>query len=111
MPYVATLITIAAALWTSGAQAGDSDDVRSAVQFLRMACVTGEKLEIEGSTDGGFALFKKGLSGEFRFSKKEVSGFVDTLNDQIKSEQADKIRECMKPYTGKILNIILGDGT
>lgn len=75
-----------------------------------MACVTGEKLEIEGSTDGGFALFKKGLSGEFRFSKTEVSGFVDTLNDQIKSEQADKIRECMKPYIGRILNIILGDG-
>lgn len=110
MGYKANVITIAAVLWTSAAQANDSEKVDSAIQFLRMACVTGDKLEIEGSTDGGFALFKKGLGGEFRFSKTEVSGFVDTLNDQIKSEQADKIRECMKPYTGRILNIILGDG-
>jgi hypothetical protein len=101
----------AAAFSAATASSEDPDRSQSAIQFLEKACASGEKVEIVGGGDGGISLFKKGVTGEFRFSQKEVHGFVDVLDDRIKSEQADKIRECMKPYVGKILTVILGNET
>lgn len=74
MRYVATLITIAAVFWTSAAQADDSDKVDSAVQFLRMACVTGDKLEIEGSTDGDLLSLKRVYPGNSDSRRRRSPG-------------------------------------
>ncbi|MCP4054031.1 MAG: hypothetical protein GY739_13370 [Mesoflavibacter sp.] len=85
---------------------------KTAIDFLLTACVAkGEKVEVEAKGYAGLTLRhwkKAGLEGEVSFRKEELSGFVDQLNS-ISAAQATEVRECMKPYIDKILNVILND--
>jgi len=39
--------------------------------------------------------------------KRETRGFVDGVNDEIKAEEANNIRNCMKPYISTLLAVLL----
>lgn len=106
-----SLITLCAfmiyGLEASSAQ--DTDNIGNAIEWMKEACVTGKKLEIEAKAAGEVSVIKKGVGGSLNLSVREARGAVDILNDQLKSEDNNDIRECMKPHIGTILKAILGN--
>jgi hypothetical protein len=76
---------------------------------MKEACVTGKKLDIKAKAAGEVAVIKKGAAGSLNLSVREARGAVDILNEQLKSEDNNDIRECMKPHIGTILKAILGN--
>lgn len=92
--------------------------VQEAVDILLKLCVAGgERIVISGGGDTGVDISLKKLDvmgqvrGEIKIDKTEARGLVDGLSSalsQISAEQADKVRECIKPYRDAIMSLILG---
>jgi hypothetical protein len=95
-------------------------DTREVVDALIYVCVGGgseEKLEAEGKLDVALTL-KKLRSGDIggsggiaaKYSKAEWQGLMGGINSQmtpLQADQADKVRECLKPYMPGIVRAIL----
>lgn len=105
------IITLGALLIFSleASSAQDSDKIDNAIEWMKEACVTGKKLDIEAKAAGEVSVIKKGVGGSLSLSVREARGAVDILNDELKSEDNNDIRECMKPHIGTILKAILGN--
>jgi hypothetical protein len=95
-------------------------DTKDIVSALLAICVGGgseEKLEADGQVDVALTLKKLrtgdiggsgGISG--KFSKSEWQGLIGGINEKItelQASQADKVRECIKPYMPGIVEAIL----
>lgn len=95
-------------------------DTSEIVSALMAICVGGgseEKLETQGQVDVALTLKKLrtgdiggsgGIAG--KFSKAEWQGLIGGINSQItelQASQADKVRECLKPYMPGIVDAIL----
>ncbi len=85
----------------------DEARVKTAIELIKIACATGEKLDIEITGDGGLSFLKKGVSGAAKFSKEEINGVVKGTNQMIASEDNENIRKCMQQYVPKILDKLL----
>lgn len=111
MLYVTLLAFLICTFVPVSASAQNSNKVNIAIEFLKSACVSkGKKVEIEAKGKAGLTIRQlkdAGVNAEVSFSEKEVEGLVTELNE-IEARQANEIRECMKPYIDKILNVILG---
>ncbi|KRP99633.1 hypothetical protein AOQ72_14185 [Bradyrhizobium yuanmingense] len=95
-------------------------DTKEIVSALMAICVGGgseEKLEAQGQVDVALTL-KKLRTGDIggsggvagKFSKAEWQGLIGGINSQItelQATQADKVRECLKPYMPGIVDAIL----
>ncbi|WFP52262.1 hypothetical protein PL263_09605 [Methylomonas sp. EFPC3] len=79
------------------------------IDFLKTACASGEKVEIEASGDGALSLGNKGLKGKLIFSKSDFRGISEGLNSENQAKNLENVRECMKPYINKIIDHIFGD--
>ncbi len=91
--------------------AAEDENVTKAIAFLKTACVTsGSSLEMEAGADGVTVknLLKGEVSGQIKITKNELEGFADAAS-RLGAEQADRMRECMKPYIDKILGALLMD--
>jgi hypothetical protein len=102
------------------ASARADSDIKDTVQALISLCVGGgstETLEAEGKGDVALTL-KKLLAGEIggsggvagKYSKSEWQGLIGGLNSQMtqmQADQADKVRECLKPYMPGIVEAVL----
>ncbi len=85
----------------------DEARVKTAIELIKVACASGEKIDIEITGDGGLSFLKKGVSGEVKFSKEEINGVVKGANQVIASEDNEKIRKCMQQYVPTILDRLL----
>ncbi|MGX9726274.1 MAG: hypothetical protein ACTFAK_02800 [Candidatus Electronema sp. VV] len=85
----------------------DEARVKTAIDLIKIACATGETLDIEITGDGGLSFLKKGVSGAAKFSKEEINGVVKGTNQMIASEDNENIRKCMQQYVPKILDKLL----
>ena len=104
------LIILLTIFWSGASRAEGNSNVDDAVEFLKAACVLGEEYKLKISGDAGLKFLRPGAKGELLIEKKDIKGFVEGLSEKVKSEQADKIRECMRPYIRKIIDGYLGTG-
>lgn len=95
-------------------------DTGEIVSALLAICVGGgseQKLEADGKVDVALTL-KKLRSGDIggsggvagKFSKSEWQGLIGGINAQItelQASQADKVRDCLKPYMPGIVEAVL----
>lgn len=106
-----SLITLGALLifGLEASSAQDTDNIDNAIEWMKEACVTGKKLDIEAKAAGEVSVIRKGVAGSLNLSVREARGAVDILNDELKTEDNNDIRECMKPHISTILKAILGN--
>jgi hypothetical protein len=104
--------------WIAPVHAASNLD--SATNTLLVLCIgsgSEEKLETQGQGDVALT-FKKLLAGDIggsggiagKYSKSEWQGLVGGLNSQIsqlQAAEAEKVRECLKPYMSLIVEAIL----
>lgn len=110
------LSSVAVAMVNSGARA----DANETVKALLGICIGGgseEKLEAQGQVDVALTLKKLrtgdiggsgGIAG--KFTKAEWQGLVGGISSQmteVQAREADKVRECLKPYMAGIVDAIL----
>lgn len=109
-----TILLIFLFFTTFSLHAKEDENVDQAIEFLKVACVTGgEKVEINASGDAGITLKswrKAGVKAQASIKKEEVQGLINDINE-LSVGNASSVRECMKPYIDKILVIILGVDT
>lgn len=91
------------------ATAADNNKVDQAIDFLKTACASGEKVEIKAEGDGGLSLTKRGAQGRVYFSKVDARGVAEGLSGEVQGKNLNGVRECMKPYITKILDAILSE--
>lgn len=88
----------------------DDKKISQATQFLKDACVTsGSSLDLKVTANGELQvrrLLGSGVQGSVTLTKKELQGFADSAS-ALSAQQATEMRNCMKPYIDKILNVIL----
>jgi hypothetical protein len=95
-------------------------DTGEIVSALLAICIGGgseQKLEGQGQVDVALTL-KKLRTGDIggsggvagKFSKSEWQGLIGGINSQVtelQASQADKVRECLKPYMPGIVDAVL----
>lgn len=106
--------------WLAMGPSQASADTSEIVSALLAICVGGgseQKLEADGKVDVALTL-KKLRSGDIggsggvagKFSKSEWQGLIGGINAQItelQASQADKVRDCLKPYMPGIVEAVL----
>ncbi len=104
-------------LWTGGAYAQTSPNPQQIADTMVRLCVGGGHTEaLTGGGTGGLdfslrSLDAKGnVSGEYKMSKSSAEGLVNGLDNalgQVAADQADKVRDCLKPVRDRLLEILL----
>ncbi|MCI5192520.1 MAG: hypothetical protein D3915_05255 [Candidatus Electrothrix sp. AU1_5] len=89
------------------AQLNESTRINTAIDLIKVACATGEKLDIEVSGNGGVSFIKRGVSGKFNFTKEEINGVIKGTNQNLAKEENQNIRICMQQYVPAILEKLL----
>jgi hypothetical protein len=113
------LLLFVSGLWvTSSLQAdADTNEIVSALMFICVGGGSEEKLEAQGQIDVALTLKKLrtgdiggsgGIAG--KFSKSEWQGLIGGISAQtteLQASQADKVRDCLKPYMPGIVEAVL----
>ena len=110
-------MTLVFALLCCGSARADTAEIVSALLAICVGGGSEEKLEANGQVDVALTL-KKLRTGDIggsggvaaKFSKAEWQGLIGGINSQItelQAGQADKVRECLKPYMPGIVDAIL----
>lgn len=113
-----SILVISVCLLTCASQArADTTEIISALIAICVGGGSEQKLEAQGQVDVALTLKKLrtgdiggsgGIAG--KFSKSEWQGLIGGINAQItesQAGQADKVRECLKPYMPGIVEAIL----
>ena len=116
----ATLLVLVISSWLVIGNPQASAETSEIVSALLAICVGGgseQKLEAQGQIDVALTLKKLrtgdiggsgGIAG--KFTKSEWQGLIGGINAQItelQASQADKVRECLKPYMPGIVEAVL----
>jgi hypothetical protein len=112
------ILVISGCLVTRNSQAkADTGEIVSALSGICVGGGSEQKLEGQGQADVALTLKKLrtgdiggsgGIAG--KFSKSEWQGLIGGINAQItelQASQADKVRECLKPYMPGIVDAVL----
>jgi hypothetical protein len=99
------------------ASAQQSQNVSTAVDFIKQICVyesKSERLLVSGNGMGEVSFRKLSASGELRgevkLDKSNVQGLVLGINNEISTlsaEQANRMRECGQPFLKQIVDVLL----
>ncbi len=112
------LLVVISNCTTFGSQArADTSEIVSALLAICVGGGSEQKLEGQGQVDVALTL-KKLRTGDIggsggvagKFSKSEWQGLIGGINAQItelQAAQADKVRECLKPYMPGIVEAVL----
>jgi hypothetical protein len=113
-----SMLAVLICLLTGASQArADTTEIISALLAICVGGGSEQKLEGQGQIDVALTLKKLrtgdiggsgGIAG--KFSKSEWQGLVGGINAQItelQAAQADKVRECLKPYMPGIVEAVL----
>lgn len=83
------------------------EQATEAKKFLMEACLNNQSLEVSADANGDISLKQQKGDVNFTISYKDIRGSVELATDAAKAAENDKIRECMMPYIGKIINAML----
>lgn len=84
----------------------------AAAKLLVTLCVAGGSITITKSTTAQEKYRVGGIDHTVLIEKRDISGLVDGINnamDNLTVSQANKARECMQPYIGRLMTLELGD--
>jgi hypothetical protein len=110
------LASIATLLNAPAVRSQNTNDIQFVIDAIFSLCVGGGgtvSVSASGNADDSFSLRKSDTAGRVRevtINKSEAKGLVAGLNNAISSvaaDQADKVRECIKPYRDRIMNMVL----
>jgi len=85
------------------------DQVEKAVRVLTTLCVSGGTVTHVDYSKNQFSM--ESTKGSVSVAKSEAQGLVDGIGTKLNSlaaEQADKARECMRPYLEQVLAMLTG---
>ena len=108
--------SIATLLNAPAVRSQNTNDIQFVIDAIFSLCVGGGgtvSVSASGNADDSFSLRKSDTAGRVRevtIDKSEAKGLVAGLNNAISSvaaDQADKVRECIKPYRDRIMNMVL----
>lgn len=83
------------------------DGVARAIDFLKTACASGEKIDIKIDGDGALNLIGRSAKGGLHFSKAEARGIAEGLSSGAQRTNLVSVRECMQPHISRILDALL----
>lgn len=105
------VVVVAAALSTAAHAV--SQNIETAIAFLKEACVTSGSataIDISVATDGGLVIRKDKQSANtgnsVTITRKEMQGLADSAS-AVAAQQASEMRACMKPYVDRIVTALL----
>ncbi|MCP3686344.1 MAG: hypothetical protein GY861_27180 [bacterium] len=88
----------------------NNEEVERLTTLMVTGCSLGQKFSISIEGDGNLSFLKKGIKGKFQASKSEIPAIIDfLLKDELRADQADKIRNCMQKYMDQIFNEVLAN--
>jgi hypothetical protein len=107
-----------ALLWSSVAAAQNQPaNVQQAVDTMVRLCIIGGHTEantVSGTGGADVSLrtldVKGNLTGQITINKSNAEGLVNGINNamsQVAADQADKMRDCLKPVRDRILDLLL----
>ncbi len=104
-------IIILLTLCSCSSQSIGNERVTKAVEVIRSLCLVGTGYEI-GIIGGGrkISIFRRGVEGEIRFSKKNLQGVVDVPDDK-KTEELENIRRCTAPHIPAVLKMLTNESS
>jgi hypothetical protein len=92
-------------------------DVQQIADTMVRLCIGGGKTQAVAGTAAGSADLslrsmdvRGNLTGEFKVNKSSAEGLSEGINNalsQVAADQADKVRECLKPVRERLLDILL----
>jgi hypothetical protein len=106
-------------LWASAAAAQNQApaNVQQIADTMVRLCIGGGSTQaITGTATGGADIslrsldVRGNLTGEFKISKSSAEGLSNGINDaltQVAADQADKVRDCLKPVRDRLLDVML----
>jgi hypothetical protein len=117
MRFAGLVILLVCAWWPVLGAAQNAVEIDKVADTMVRLCVGGGHTQATSGTGSGGAdlslrsLDVKGnLKGEFKISKSSAEGLVNGLDNalgQVAADQADKVRECLKPVRERLLEVML----
>jgi hypothetical protein len=112
-PYLTGLIATVLVLAVPLPHASANDRVQQAVRVLVTLCLGGGSVTVSRSqsTPSGGDFRLESDRGNFTVESREAIGLVDGIGNAINSlsaDQANRARECMRPYISQVLAIATG---
>jgi hypothetical protein len=92
-------------------------DIQKIADTMVRLCLGGGRTQASnagGAGNGDFSLrsldVKGNITGEFKVSQSSAEGLVNGIDNalsQVAADQADKVRDCLKPARDRILDALL----
>jgi hypothetical protein len=110
--------SIALLIWTGAATAqSQTPNVQQIADTMVRLCIAGGTTQaVSGTATGGADLslrsldVKGNLAGEFKISRSSAEGLTKGLDNavtQVTADQADKVRDCLKPVRERLIDVLL----
>jgi hypothetical protein len=109
-------ITLLACVGITAAQSQTPDVQQIADTMVRLCIGGGTTQAVAGTATGGADLslrsldVKGNLAGEFKISRSSAEGLshgIDNALTQVAADQADKVRDCLKPVRDRLIDVLL----
>jgi hypothetical protein len=103
----AFLFVVLSACLSATTELRADDQVGKAVQVLTTLCVSGGTVTHVDYSNNQFSM--ESNKGSLLVAKTEAQGLVDGIGtnlNKLAAEQADKARECMRPYLDQVLTML-----
>lgn len=107
--YRALLVSVLLACLSATTELRADDQVEKAIRVLTTLCVSGGTVTHVDYSKSQFSMETN--KGSVSVAKSEAQGLVDGIGTKLNSlaaEQADKARECMRPYLEQVLALLSG---
>ena len=102
---------LACITYPSSPGAEDLERVKLAIDFLTSACLKDEQTNLELTGEGSLSLWKRGGQGKISLKKEHIHGFVNSVKEEIRAAQNDKIRACIEPRIDMVMFALLRSQT
>jgi hypothetical protein len=116
---IACSIALLLVTGVAGAQSRAPVDVQRIADIMVRLCIGGGHTQaVSGTATGGADIslrsldVKGNLAGEFKINKSSAEGLVNGIDyalTQVASDQADKMRDCLRPVRERLLAALLPD--
>ena len=83
------------------------ENINKAIELIKVACASGEKINIKITGNGKISFIKKGIDGEVSLTKEEINGVIKGTNENLRVKENSDIRKCMQQYVPDILDSLL----
>src|SRR5215471_6135822 len=110
-------VSVACLFQPGAAQAQGADEINRIADLMVRLCVGGGHTEtVSGGGSGGADLslrsldIRGNLQGQFKIKRSRAEGLangIDNAMSQVAADQADKVRDCLKPVRERLLDLML----